>query len=159
MPSKRKHRQQLAKEMHQTITGSVSGNLLTSLIAATAASVFLAILHVPYAIPLGIIIGLTDLIPMIGATLGAIIVTSATLIYTGPAKAIIVLVFFVIYQWIENNTLQPMVYHRTVQISPLLAMFAALCGIRLGGLVGALFAIPLAASAQILVKDRLENRH
>lgn len=154
---KRKHRQQLGAQMHKIIIGAVSGNLLTSLIAAIGAATALAILHIPYAIPLGLLVGIIDLIPLIGASLGAVVVVAVALLYGGPVKAIILAVYFFVYQRIENNTLQPLVYDRTVHISPLLALVAAIFGARLAGLVGALFAIPAAAIGQVLFKDYLEN--
>lgn len=155
--SKRKHRLELGARMHKVVTGSVNGNMLTSLIAGVSASIVLAILHIPYAIPLGVLVALIDLIPEVGASLGAIVVIIATILYSGPAKAIIIAVYFFIYQRIENNTLQPLVYNRTVHISPLLSLFAVVCGAKLGGLVGVLFAIPVTGILQILVKDYLEN--
>ncbi|MDB5186029.1 MAG: hypothetical protein JWL85_552 [Candidatus Saccharibacteria bacterium] len=154
---KRRHRQEIAKLMHQTITGYVSGNLLTSLIAAIATTIMLTILRIPYAIPLGLLVGIIDLIPLVGATIAAILVTLASLVYGGAVKALIVAAFFVVYQQIENHTLQPMVYKHTVNISALLALVASLFGATLGGLVGVLVAIPVAASLQILIKDYLDN--
>ncbi len=156
-PARRRHRQELAARMHRVIIGSVNGNLLTSLIAGVFASIVLAILHIPYAISLGVLVGLLDLIPLIGASLGAVAVIIIALLYGGPIKAVILAIYFFIYQRIENNTLQPLVYQRTVNISPLLALVAAICGARLAGLFGALFAIPAAAILQVLVKDYLEN--
>lgn len=154
--NKRKHRHELGTQMHKIIIGSVNGNMLTSLIAAIFASLMLAILHIPYAIPLGVLIGLIDLIPLFGASIGAVVVIIITLLYGSLIKSIIIAIYFFIYQRIENNTLQPLVYKQTVHISPLLALFAAMCGAQLAGLVGVLFAIPVAAISQILIKDYLD---
>jgi predicted PurR-regulated permease PerM len=155
--AKRKHRQWLAHEMHSTVTGYVNGNLLTSLIAAVSVTIVLTILRLPYAISLGLLVGLVDLIPLVGATIAAIVVVLLSLLYGGIVKAIIVLIFFIIYQQIENHTLQPLVYKRTVRVSALLVLTSSIIGASLAGLVGALVAIPIAASLKILVKDYLEN--
>lgn len=137
-------------DMYQSVSGYVAGNLATSALAAITASIMLFILGVPYAIPLGIVVGIFDLLPLIGATIAAIIVLFFCLFQSIPTT-IIMLVFFLIYQQIENQFLQPMVYAKTVQISPLVVFLAALLGASLAGLVGALIAIPIAASAKIVL--------
>jgi predicted PurR-regulated permease PerM len=156
-PSKREHRKRLAAEMYQTVTGYVNGNLLTSLVAAVATSVTLAVVGVPFAVPLGILVGIIDLIPLVGATIAAIIIVLMTLLYGSPTKALIMVIYFVIYQQLENHILQPLVYSRTVKLSPLTVVVAGLFGAVLAGLLGALVAIPVAASIQILVRDYFEN--
>lgn len=150
--SKRRHRQKLAGQMYQVVAGWVTGRLLIALIAAVAATVALMLLGVPYAITLGIIVGLLDLVPLFGATLGAVVVTVTALVYSTNA-AIVMVIFFVIYQQLENNVIVPIVDSRTVQLSPLLVLVSAIIGISLGGIIGALVAIPTAACLQILVKD------
>ena len=157
MPAKRsKHYQPLAKQMYEVVTGYVTGNLLISLIAAVATTIILAILKVPFAIPLGILVGVLDLLPLVGATLGAIIVVVICL-FSSLTTATIMAVFFTIYQQIENNVLQPLVYGRMVQLSPLMVLIAGILGVTLGGILGALVAIPIAACLQILVRDYLKN--
>jgi predicted PurR-regulated permease PerM len=157
VPSKRrKHTQKLVTQMYNAVTGYVNGNLFTSLIAATATAIALAIVGVPYAIPLGIFVGIMDLLPLVGATIGALVVILVALFTSGTA-AIVMIIFFVLYQQIENHALQPIVYGRTVQISPLLVLIAVLIGAAVMGLVGAIIAIPFFASLQILVKDYAER--
>lgn len=145
-------------DMYGAVSGYVAGNLATSLLAAVAATVMLLILGVPYAVPLGILVGLFDLLPLIGATLGAAIVLFFCLFISLPTT-IIMLVFFLIYQQVENQVLQPMVYAKTVQISPLIVFLAALIGASLAGLVGALIAIPVAASVKIILSYYLRTVH
>jgi predicted PurR-regulated permease PerM len=145
--------------MTKTVSGYVNGNLLTSLIAGVVAAVFLAILKVPYAAALGLLVFVLDLIPMLGATLAAVLVCGFVLVYGGVNPAIVTAIFFIIYQQIENNLLQPFVFSKTVKISPLIAGVAALFGAVLAGLIGALVAIPIAASFQILAKDYLDRRY
>ncbi len=144
----------LIARMTATVSGYVNGNLLTSLVAAVATSLVLTILGVPFAVPLGLLVGLFDLVPLIGATVGAVFVIIACLFHS-VAAAIIMIVFFAIYQQFENHVLQPYVYSRTVELPPFLVLIAALAGARLGGLIGALVAIPIAANIQILAQEWL----
>jgi predicted PurR-regulated permease PerM len=155
--TKRRHRQKLAAEMYKSVTGYVTGNLLTSLIAAAATTIVLSVVGMQFAIPLGIVVGILDLLPLIGAILGSVVVVLLTLLYANTTTAIVVLLFFVLYQQIENHVLQPLVYAKTVKMSPLSVLIAALSGAAAGGLLGALLAIPAAASLQILIKDYIRN--
>lgn len=143
-------------DMYQSVSGYVAGNLATSLLAGITASIMLFILGVPYAVPLGIVVGLFDLLPLIGATLAAVIVLFFC-IFQSTTTTVIMLIFFLVYQQIENQVLQPMIYSKTVQISPLVVFLAALIGASLAGLVGALIAIPVAASAKIVVSYYLRT--
>lgn len=154
--ARRTHAQELAAQMYRAVTGYVNGNLLTSLAAALTTAIALAIAHVPYAIPLGIFVGIMDLLPLVGATIGAIVVLLVALFTSLPA-AIGMAIFFAIYQQFENHVLQPVVYGRTVEISPLLVLVAVLVGAAIGGILGAIVAIPIFASLRILVKDYAER--
>jgi predicted PurR-regulated permease PerM len=151
------HREELVGQMYEAVSGYVNGNLFTSLVAAIATAIILSIIGVPYSIPLGIVVGVFDLLPLIGATLGAVVVVIVSLFHSVPS-AIIMTIFYLVYQQLENHILQPLVYSKTVYISPLTVLMAALVGAALGGLVGALVAIPIAASALILVKDYLAHQ-
>ncbi len=152
-PKLREHRQKLAAQMYKAVTGYVSGNLLTSLVATVAASIALTAVGMRFAIPLGIVVGIFDLIPLVGATLAAVVVCGLTLLYTNFSTALIMAIFFVVYQQVENHFLQPLVYSRTVKMSPLTVLVSAILGASLAGLLGALLAIPAAASIIILAKD------
>jgi predicted PurR-regulated permease PerM len=154
---KRAKRQELAGKMYKTVTGYVNGNLLTSLVAAVATSIALSIVGIPFAIPLGIVIGIFDLLPLVGATIGALIVVLICL-FTSVQSAVAMTIFFIIYQQLENHILQPIVYSKTLKMSPLSVFVAAIFGVALGGIVGALIAIPIAASLQILAKDLYVSR-
>jgi predicted PurR-regulated permease PerM len=143
--------------IYRTVGGYVSGNLFISLIAGTATTVLLLILGVPYAFALGLLVAILDLIPLAGATLAAIIVSSIAFL-DGTWNGILVLVFFVLYQQLENHVLQPLVYSRTVQLSPLAILISVLIGAELAGVVGALAAIPVAGTLQVLVLAGLEER-
>jgi predicted PurR-regulated permease PerM len=143
--------------IYRTIGGYVSGNLLISFIAGTATTLVLLALGVPYAVALGLVVALLDLIPLAGATLAAVIVTLVALT-DSTTSAIIVAAFFIVYQQLENHLLQPLVYGRTVQLSPLAVLIAVLIGIEVAGILGALAAIPIAGSLQVLLRDWQEHR-
>jgi predicted PurR-regulated permease PerM len=152
--NKLRHREKLATDMYHAVTGWVNGNLLTSLIAAVATSIMLAVIGVPFSIPLGLVVGFFDLLPLIGATVGALIVVLVCL-FSSVTAAVVMLIFFLVYQQLENHVLQPYVYSKTVELSPLLVLASALLGAALGGLVGALLAIPITACIQIVLKDNI----
>src|SRR4051794_22556662 len=144
-------------DIYRTVGGYVSGNLLISVIAGFSTSLVLLILGVPYALALGMVVAVLDLIPLAGATLAAVIVTLVALLHSTTA-GIVVGVFFVLYQQAENHILQPIVYGRTVQLSPLAVLISILIGAELAGVLGALGAIPIAGSLQVLLKDWLQHR-
>ena len=130
-------------EIYKTIGGYVTGNLAISLIAGIAATIVLLLVDSKYAVALGVVVAVLDLIPLAGATLAAIIVTAVVGVELGWVQAVIVAIFFVCYQQLENHVLQPLVYGRTVQLSPLLVLIAVLIGAELAGILGALVAIPI----------------
>lgn len=151
-PSRRERIDHVAGQMYRAVTGYVTGNLLTSVIAGVAAAIVMAVVGVPYVVPLAVLVAVLDLVPLVGATLGALVVILVAL-FQGWVVALIMLAFFVVYQQLENHVLQPLVYGRTVQMSPLLVLVSVLIGASLAGIVGALVAIPVAASVQILIRD------
>jgi predicted PurR-regulated permease PerM len=147
----------VGRDVYCTVGGYVAGNLLISLIAGTLAAIVLVVLGVPYPVALGLLVGLLDLIPLAGATVAAVIITGIAFT-TGVWVGVIVIVYFVIYQQVENQLLQPIIYGKTVQLSPLAVLIAVLIGAKLGGIVGALAAIPVAGVIQIVLRDLLQNR-
>jgi predicted PurR-regulated permease PerM len=147
----------IGRDIYRTVGGYVTGNLLISLIAGVSTTVVLLALGVPFALALGLLVAILDLIPLAGATLAAVIVTLVALTQS-PTSAIIVLAFFIVYQQLENHLLQPVVYGRTVQLSPLAVLISVLVGAEVAGIVGALSAIPVAGTIQILIVDWLRVR-
>lgn len=156
--SKRTEYKELMNQMHQTVTGYVNGNLFTSLIASITAAIMLWTLGTPYILALSVMVGIINLIPMIGSTLSAVIVSLFVLITGGFWKALISATFFLVYQLFENSYLQNIVYSKAVDISPLVVGISALLGGYIAGFLGALVAIPAAASLQILVKYFLNQQ-
>ena len=156
-PASRTRWQGVGHDIYRTVGGYVTGNLLISLIAGTLTAVVLRIMGVPYAIALGLIVAILDLIPLAGATIAAIIVGAIAFIHSVLA-GIVVVVFFIVYQQLENHVLQPVVYGRTVQLSPLAVLISVLIGAELAGVLGALAAIPVAGTVQVLFLDWLRHR-
>jgi predicted PurR-regulated permease PerM len=147
----------VGRDVYRTVGGYVTGNLLISLIAGVAATMVLLALGMPFALALGLLVAILDLIPLAGATLAAVLVTLVALTES-VTTAIVVLAFFVVYQQLENHLLQPLVYGRTVQLSPLAILIAVLVGAEVAGVIGALGAIPIAGTIQILIVDWQRER-
>jgi predicted PurR-regulated permease PerM len=135
------------------VSGYVQGALTIALIAGVQSFIVMEILGVPFAAPLAVLAGLASLIPLVGATAAAIVIGLVTLFNDFPTDTIIWAVWAVVYQQIENNIIQPQVQKRTVQVQPFIVLVAVLFGSTLLGVLGAIVAIPLAASIQILVKE------
>lgn len=147
----------VAHDVYRTVGGYVSGNLLISLVAGSASALVLLILGVPYALALGLLVGVLDLIPLAGATIAAIVV-SLVAFTTSTTAGIVVAIFFVLYQQLENHLLQPLVYGRTVKLSPLAVLISVLIGAEVAGVLGALGAIPVAGTIQVLLVDWHRHR-
>lgn len=155
--AKRAHNRKLAQRMYNVVTGYVNGQLLVASIAGLVSLVMLVIVGIPNAIALAGMVALTGLIPLIGATLGAVIVVLFALFQSLP-QALIMLAFFIIYQQLENNIVAPYVQSRALEMSPLLVFVAVIVGIHFGGLLGGFLAIPVAGSLRILALDYAETR-
>ncbi len=131
----------------------VAGALAQALLAAVTSFVVLKILGIPFAAPLALIVFFFDLIPMVGATIGAVIVGVVTLFGDFPADTIIWVVWSIIYQQVENNLVQPQIQKRAVDINPFLVIVSVLFGGTLLGVIGALMAVPVAATIQIALRE------
>ena len=147
----------IGRDVYRTVGGYVTGNLLISLVAGISSTIVLLIMGVPFAVALGLIVALLDLIPLAGATIALIVVGTVAFLHTIPA-GIVVVVFFILYQQVENHVLQPVIYGRTVELSPLAVLISILIGAELAGILGALAAIPVAGSIQVLLVDWLRYR-
>jgi predicted PurR-regulated permease PerM len=136
----------------------VGGALAQATVAGVAAWIMLTILGVPSPLALALVIALLDLIPLVGATLGAVVVGVVTLFADFPTTTIIWTIFAIAYQQFENYVVQPRIQSRAVALDPFLVVVAALFGGALLGVIGALLAIPSAAAIQIAVREWLEYR-
>jgi len=151
----------LVHRMNRIVSGFVNGQLTVAAISGTCALIVLlslsATLGLPanLAVPLAVIIFITGMIPMIGSTVGAILV-SLVLLFNSPAAMLIFLVYFLIYQQIENNFISPTIQSKNVELSALAILAAILIGSSLGGLLGAVVAIPVMGCLRVLLLDQLE---
>jgi predicted PurR-regulated permease PerM len=150
--------ERVGRDIYRTVGGYVTGNLFISLIAGTVSVIVLFALGSDYAVALGVVVAIFDLIPLAGATIAAILVSTVVFIELGWVKGLIVVGFFVAYQQLENHVLQPVIYGRTVQLSPLAVLIAVLIGAELAGVLGALAAIPLAGTVQAVFRELLRYR-
>jgi len=152
------HYRKLVADVNHAVATYMLGNVAISVLATLATWLVLTILGVPYALSLGIVVGFFDLIPLVGATIGAIIVGLATATVDFPTATIIWIIFVVLYQRFENYIVQPLVYGRALNINPIVTILAVLAGASLLGVLGALLAIPVAAAIQILLRDWWSHR-
>ncbi len=158
IPSKRKtHTARLAREMNKVIQGYVNGQVLLAAIAAVLIVPMLFILHISYPVALMVVVFVCGLIPMVGHTIGAIIVTTVALFNSIPSAAVI-LAYYILYQQIENYVVQPRIQANSTNMSPLLVFMSVIIGVNFGGLLGGLVAIPVAGCIRIVVLDYLQNR-
>jgi predicted PurR-regulated permease PerM len=127
----------------------VAGALAQATVAGVSTFIVLAILGVPFAAPLAVVVFFFDLVPLVGATIAAVIVGVVTVFVNFPTATIVWVIWAVIYQQIENNVIQPQIQRRALDIHPFVVLVSVLFGSALFGVPGALLAIPVAASAQI----------
>lgn len=162
VPASRRSRVRLiGDEIIRRIGGYTSGQVAVAAINAAFTYVGLLVLGLPYALVLAITVGILGLIPMVGATIGALVITIAALFHSWQ-YAVIVAVYYLIYQQIENYVIAPRIMARTVNLPGFLAVLAALAGAALLGILGALIAIPIAASILLIVQEVIiprQQRH
>ena len=147
----------LVDEVLTRVGGYVLGNIATSIVAGVVAFTFLVIVGVPYPVALAMLVALLDLIPLIGASLAALVCVTVAFFVSVPV-GLITAAFFLVYQQVENYVLIPRVMKRTVDVSPIVTVIAVLIGGTLLGVVGALLAIPVAAGIQLIGNEVLLPR-
>jgi predicted PurR-regulated permease PerM len=145
-------------DVNKAVAQYVLGNITISVLATIATWAVLSILGVPYALALGFVVGFFDLLPLVGATLGAIVVALATLTVDFPTATIVWIAFIIVWQRFEDYVIQPLVYGRSLRVNPIVTIVSVLCGAALLGILGALLAIPVAAAIQIVLRDWWANR-
>ena len=145
-------------EIYRTVGGYVTGNIVISVIAGVAAAIVLFALGSKYSVALAVVVAILDLVPLAGATMAAVIVSAVVFVELGWVKGVIIVAFFLLYQQLENHVLQPIIYGRTVQLSPLVVLISVLIGAELAGILGALAAIPVAGIIQAIGREFLRYR-
>jgi len=156
-PEKQARVKLVAADCARAITGYVMGNLLISIIAGALTGIALLIFGVPFAGVLSLWVGFADLIPLVGATLGAIPTIGVAFLHSTGA-GIAMLIFYIVYQQFENHVLQVVIMSKTVQINQLFVLVSVLIGVELLGFLGALLAIPAAGVLQVIVRDVWDHR-
>jgi predicted PurR-regulated permease PerM len=158
-PQRRRQRvAEIIDVMVDKVGGYMIGNIIISVFAGTASFICLELVGVPFALPLAVTVALADMIPMIGATLGATVCVVVSLFTFGLwPKTVIVLLFFVLYQQAENYLLVPRVFRNTVDMPSAAVLLVALVGGTLLGLVGAVMAIPIAATVKVAMSPMITS--
>lgn len=154
----RQRHEQIAQKMYRSVTGYVVGQVSVALIASLFALGALVLLGVPYPLPLASIVFVLGLIPLIGNMLAAILVVLSTFVLKDVTAGLILLAFFVVYQQLENITLQPIVQGKTTNLPPLVIFVSVILGVALIGPIGGLLAIPAVGCAKVLLQDYLAHR-
>jgi predicted PurR-regulated permease PerM len=145
-------------DINKAVASYMFGNVIISILATVATWIVLSILGVPYALSLGFVVGFFDLIPLVGATLGAIVVSFATLTVSFPTATIVWIAFIIVWQRFEDYVVQPLVYGKALRVNPIVTIVSVLAGASLLGILGALLAIPTAAAIQIVLRDWWAHR-
>ncbi len=154
----RSHLASLSRDMYHVIRGYVNGQVTLAGLASLLIFPALLVLGIGYPLALVLVIFVCGLIPMVGHTIGAIIVTFVALFHSLPS-AIIILAYYILYQQIETYIIQPRIQANSTNMSPLLVFASVVIGISFGGLLGGLVAIPIAGCLRVLTLDYLERRH
>jgi predicted PurR-regulated permease PerM len=145
-------REPVVNEAVERVSGYVSGNIIVSVIAGVVTFAFLAIVGVPFAAALAMWVAIADLIPTVGATLGALACVGVAA-FAGTFELIATIAFYVVYQQVENYLIVPRVMKKSVDLSPALVIVSVLIGGSLAGFAGALLALPVAAAAKVMIRD------
>ena len=156
-PPRREHVSHVASDCVKAVTGYVAGNLLISVVAGIATFVALSVIGVPFRSVLALWVAFADLIPLVGATLGAIPAVAVAFL-NSTFMGVATVAFFVVYQQFENHVLQVTIMSKTVDLNPLVVLVSVLIGVELSGILGALLAIPLAGVVQVIGRDILDTR-
>ena len=149
--------QRIATDAAAAVSGYVIGNLIISVIAGVAAFGCLLALGVPSPVVLALFVAVADLIPLVGATLGAVVCVLAAYLHT-PTAGVISVVFFVVYQQVENGLIYPWIMARKVNVNPLAILLSVLLAVELFGVVGALLAVPVSGAIQVVVTAVRQER-
>ena len=150
--------QGIAERIYKSTSGYVGGALTITSINGILTFIVLTILGVPFAVPLAVMMSFFGLIPLVGATIGGVLILIVTLFTDFPSATIIYAIFLIVYQQVENNVLQPFIFKRTVNVHPLAVIVGILAGSALLGVVGALVAIPIVAALQIVLKEYFADK-
>jgi predicted PurR-regulated permease PerM len=157
-PGRRQHWVDLSGRMQRVVGGYVAGTLVVAAVGGMVMGTTLAVLGVPYFVPLGLLMIVLGIIPFVGSAIGAVLCVGTTFAEVGFQPALICAGVYLVYQQVENQVLQPVVQKRTLKMNPLIIMLALLAGTGVAGILGTLLALPVAGAIQVLLQDALERR-
>ena len=157
-PERARRMDRILTHMAQAVSGYVTGALVVAFIAGISTFIVLTVIGAPFAAPLAVVAGLFSLVPLVGATIAAVLIGIVTLFSDFPTDTILWAVWAIVYQQIENNLIQPQVQRRTVKINGFVVLVSVLFGATLLGVLGALVAIPIAGSIQVILDEVLAAR-
>jgi len=157
-PARRERYQRILSKIYDSMGGYIAGLLLIASVNTCCTTIFLAVNKVPFFLPLGIISGLLSFIPYVGPAVMAISTSIISLVTGGVWHAVASGVYFILYGQFEGQVLSPIVYRRAVELNPLIAVLSVLFFVDLAGIVGAVVAVPFAATAQIILREFLAIR-
>jgi putative heme transporter len=155
LPERRERYERVLSKVYTATGGYLAGLTLICSINATLTTTFLAIIGVPFFLPLGIASGFSSMVPYAGPIVAGGTITLLTLATGGAWKGTAAFIYFILYGQLEGNVLAPLVFRRTVHINPLLTLLAVVCFVEMAGIVGALLAVPVVAAAQIIARELL----
>ena len=155
-PKKSEKLLETSNKMYGVIKGYVNGQVLMAAIAAIVVLIPLLILNISYPIALMVIVFICALIPVVGHTIGIVIVASVALFHSVFA-AVIIIAYYILYMQIESYVIQPKIQSNKTNLSSLMVFLALLVGLSFDGLIGGLLAIPIAGCLKILVEEFLIN--
>lgn len=157
-PWRRERYARVLHKVYEATGGYIAGLTFICSVNATLATTFLALMGMPFFLPLGILSGFSSLVPYAGPVVAGSLITLLTWVTGGVWKAVAVACYFVVYGALEGNVLAPLVFRRTVHVNPLIILLTVLFCAELAGVVGAVVAVPVAASAQIIIQELLRLR-
>ena len=149
---------ELTEDMYKVIKGYINGQVALALIATALITPALFILHISYPMALILLVFICGLIPMIGHSIGAVIITTVALFTSVPA-AIIILTYYFLYLQFENYVIQPKIQSNTTNMSPFLVFSSLIVGVSFGGLLGGLVSIPVAGCLRIILLEYLRSKN
>jgi len=149
--------ERLGRDMYKVVRGYVNGQVILAAIASVAIMPAVLLLHISFAAGLMVVIFVCGLIPLVGHSIGAAIVSTVALFHS-PEAAIIILLYYILYIQIENYLIQPKLMANTTNMSPLLVFMAVIIGLNFGGILGGLVAIPVAGCLRIVALEFLRTK-
>ena len=152
-PLPRARYQRVLNELYRSMGGYLGGLLLMCAVNGCLTTTFLAITKVPFFLPLGIMSGLASLVPYVGTAISAVVVSALSWVTGGFWHAVGTALYYILYGQFEGQVLGPMVYRRTINVNPLVTLLSTLFFVNFAGLIGAVIAVPVAATAQILLRE------